>query len=279
MTITGAIYPAIDLTAGERERGTLETVMVTPVPPHEPDPGQVLRGRDHRADHRGAQRRQRRSDHAVLGHRQALSAQMPVQLPLSVLPIVLLCLVPFALLFSAVLLAVCSFARTFKEAQNYIMPVMIISMIPAFTTTMPSVQLERGMLVMPIGNMVLLARELLQGTYTWTQVAIVVLSTTLYAAAALAVAAKLFGQEAVLFSDTRPYRTMLSRRFFTPSDRPVASQVLLLPPCSFRPAFMPSRSRGCFRRPLRPHARPTGVHPVPRVARTRPGGGLRLLQD
>ena len=32
MTITGAVYPAIDLTAGERERGTLEALMAAPVP-------------------------------------------------------------------------------------------------------------------------------------------------------------------------------------------------------------------------------------------------------
>src|SRR5207253_7727759 len=88
------------------------------------------------------------------GITRALSAEMPVEIPISVLPVVLLCLIPFALLFSAVLLAVCSFARTFKEAQNYIMPVMILSLIPAFTTTMPSVRLERGLLVMPVGNMV-----------------------------------------------------------------------------------------------------------------------------
>src|SRR5207245_5142566 len=31
MTMTGAVYPAIDLTAGERERGTLEMLMATPV--------------------------------------------------------------------------------------------------------------------------------------------------------------------------------------------------------------------------------------------------------
>src|SRR5205085_9319852 len=32
MTVTGAVYPAIDLTAGERERGTLETLIAAPVP-------------------------------------------------------------------------------------------------------------------------------------------------------------------------------------------------------------------------------------------------------
>ena len=42
MTITGAIYPAIDLTAGERERGTLETLLVCPVPPMELITGKYL---------------------------------------------------------------------------------------------------------------------------------------------------------------------------------------------------------------------------------------------
>jgi sodium transport system permease protein len=237
MTITGAIYPAIDLTAGERERGTLETVMATPVPTMHLILGKFFVVATIGMITAALNVASVGATMQFSGITKALSAEMPVQIPLSVLPIVLLCLIPFALLFSAVLLAVCSFARTFKEAQNYIMPVMVISLIPAFTTTMPSVRLERGMLVMPIGNMVLLARELLQGTFNWTQVAVVVLSTTLYAAAAIAIAAKLFGQEAVLFADTRSYRTLISRRFFEPADRPNASQALLLAAILFPASF------------------------------------------
>ena len=51
-------------------------------------------------------------------------------IPLSALPWILLLLIPMAVMFSATLLAVCSFARSFKEAQNYIVPVMLAAMIP-----------------------------------------------------------------------------------------------------------------------------------------------------
>ncbi|MEP0841853.1 MAG: CPBP family intramembrane metalloprotease, partial [Phycisphaerae bacterium] len=237
MTITGAIYPAIDLTAGERERGTLETLMAAPVPVLYLIVGKFLvvatvamitavlnLGSVGATMHFGGITRQ-------------ISTQMPVKFPLHVLPIILTCMVPFALLFSAILVAVCSFARTFKEAQNYVMPVIIAAMIPGFGVLLPSVELRGGLLVMPVGNMVLLTRELFQQTYTWTQVAVVLLSTTLYAAAAVAVATRLFGQEVVLFADAGSYRTLLQRRFFRPTAAPTASQALLLAALLFPAVF------------------------------------------
>ena len=58
MTITGAVYPAIDLTAGERERGTLEILVAAPVPRLEPAVRQVRRRADRgRADRAGQPRR------------------------------------------------------------------------------------------------------------------------------------------------------------------------------------------------------------------------------
>lgn len=237
MTITGAVYPAIDLTAGERERGTLETLMAAPVPVIYLIVGKFLvvatvamitamlnLGSVGATMHFG-------------GLTQAISTQMPVKFPLHVLPIILVCMVPFALLFSAVLVAVCSFARTFKEAQNYVMPVIIAAMIPGFGVLLPSVELKGATMVMPVGNMVLLTRELFQQTYTWAQVAVVLLSTTLYAAAAVAVASRLFGQEVVLFADAGSYRTLLQRRFFRPSAAPTLSQALLLAALLFPASF------------------------------------------
>jgi ABC-2 type transport system permease protein/sodium transport system permease protein len=90
---------------------------------------------------------------------------------------------------------------------------------------------------MPVGNMVLLARELFQQTYTWSQVATVLASTTLYAAAAVAVAAKLFGQEAVLFADSRSYKALLARRHFEARLLPTASESLLLAALLFPASF------------------------------------------
>ena len=132
MTITGAIYPAIDLTAGERERGTLETLMVAPVPTVD-----LIAGKFIVVTLIGLMS-------AVLnlisvggtiymaGVGSMLSPGTEFVFPLSALPWILLLLIPMAVMFSATLLAVCSFARSFKEAQNYIVPVMLAAMIPAW---------------------------------------------------------------------------------------------------------------------------------------------------
>ena len=63
------------------------------------------------------------------------------------------------------------------------------------------------------------------------------LSTTLYAGAAVAVAAKLFGQEAVLFADSGSVKTIFQRRFFRPAQRPTAAQAFFLLAVVFSPNF------------------------------------------
>ncbi|MCK4342888.1 MAG: CPBP family intramembrane metalloprotease [Phycisphaerae bacterium] len=228
MTITGAIYPAIDLTAGERERGTLETLMVAPVPTVDLIAGKFIVV-------------------ALIGMLSAalnllsiggtvflgglgdvLSQGGEVVIPLGALPWVLLLLIPLAVMFSAMLLAVCSFARSFKEAQNYVMPVMVAALIPAVVGILPGTRLEGPMLIMPVTNIVILTRDLFTGQFEVAAIIWVTMSTTLYAGAAVAVAARLFGQEAVLFADSGSVKTLFKRRFFKPADRPAAAQAFLM---------------------------------------------------
>lgn len=229
MTITGAIYPAIDLTAGERERGTLETLMVAPVPTVDLITGKFIVV-------------------TLIGMLSALlnllsiggtvylggvgAALMPgsdLSIPLGSLPLVLVMLLPLAVLFSAMLLAVCSFARSFKEAQNYILPVMVAALIPGVVGILPATRLEGPILIMPVANVVVLTRELFLGkTGLAEPILWVVLSTSLYAAAAVAIAARLFGQEAVLFSDSGSIKTLFQRRFFKPRPAPTVSTALLV---------------------------------------------------
>jgi sodium transport system permease protein len=228
MTITGAIYPAIDLTAGERERGTLETLMVAPVPTLD-----LITGKFIVVTLVGLLS-------AVLnlvsiggtiylgGLGELLAPGSNFVLPLAALPWILLLLVPLAVMFSATLLAVCSFARSFKEAQNYVVPVMIAAMIPGVVGVLPGTRLEGPIVVMPVANVVVLTRELFMGRFDYHAIAWVLLSTSLYASAAIAVAARLFGQEAVLFADAGSIRTLFQRRFFLPRLRPTAATALLM---------------------------------------------------
>ncbi len=64
----------------------------------------------------------------------------------------LIMLLPLAVFFSAILLAVGTFARTFKEAQTYISPLMVLVIIPAVMSTLPGFDLNAKLALVPILN-------------------------------------------------------------------------------------------------------------------------------
>ncbi|RME37843.1 MAG: ABC transporter permease, partial [Planctomycetota bacterium] len=228
MTITGAIYPAIDLTAGERERGTLESLMVSPVSTVELIVGKFLVVTTV-AILGAALNLASVTATVYFGGFETIIATTGGTFPIGTMIVILLCLVPFAVLMSAVMIAVCSFARTFKEAQNYVTPVILAVLIPGGIAALPATRLEGIMLVMPVGNMVLLARDFLVGAVIpGRHIAVVLLSTSLYAAAAVAVAAGLFGKESVVFTDAGSWRRLFSRALMRPTRYPAASFGLLL---------------------------------------------------
>lgn len=215
MTVTGAVYPAIDLTAGERERGTLEVLMAAPVPRFALLTAKYL---------------------AVLAVAVLTAlvnlASMTVTLlwsglggvlfgPAGLSPLLLvellLLLLLFAAFFSAVLLCLTSFARSFKEAQAYLIPLMLASLAPGILALMPGLRLGGVLAVAPLVNIVLLARDLIQST-TDPSVTVhpalavlVVLTTLLYALAALSLAARVFGAESVLYSEQSGWADLLRR--------------------------------------------------------------------
>lgn len=274
MTVTGALYPAIDLTAGERERGTLETLAVSPVPVgqivagkfgvivtiamistalnlgsmtamfHFSQIGELagsMRGPISAAEESEARKliEQHDKESAARGfsqrdyleRRERLEREAAKQTGFltTAAPIVLLAMLPFAVLAGGVMLATCSFARTFKEAQNYMMPVMMAFLIPAMVVSyMPTTRLEGVLLVIPVANVVILIRELFLGNYQPAAMTVCLLSTAFYAAAAVAAAAKLYGHEAVLFSDVGSYKAMFRRRFIRPRTFPSAALAVVV---------------------------------------------------
>lgn len=247
MAIMSSIHPATDLTAGERERGTLETLLVTPTPV-----GDIVLGKYLVVLAVGMLTAAINviSIGATLyigGMQNALIRELPIRFSLSTLSAVLLCMIPFSMLFAAVLIAVCSFARTFKEAQSYVTPIGICSLFLAYGANLPSVRLEGFMLVVPVGNMALLVRELIEQKLGIGQNALIVLlSTTLYAIAVLLLAMRLFGQEAIMFANPRSYGAVLARRLFPRRERPTTTHALLLAAILFPIAFylhtLPARS-------------------------------------
>jgi ABC-2 type transport system permease protein/sodium transport system permease protein len=211
MTITGAVYPAIDLTAGERERGTLEILVAAPVPRL----GLLF------------------AKYVTVLTVAVLTALVNLGMMTGTLlvtglgseffggpglsPVVVLevfaLLLMFAAFFSAVLLTLTSFARSFKEAQAYLIPLMLASLAPGLLGMLPGLSLSGPLCVVPLINIVLLARDLLDPARSIDPVAalVVVVSTLLYALAALAVAARIFGAEGVLYSEQSSWADLFRR--------------------------------------------------------------------
>ncbi len=103
------------------------------------------------------------------------------------------------MLFSAALLAISLFAKSFKEAQSYISPLMIVVVLPAVAAVLPGVELNTALALVPVLNTSLVCKEIVTGTYHWGYIALIFASSCVYAAAALRIAVKLFQREDVLF--------------------------------------------------------------------------------
>ena len=134
----------------------------------------------------------------------------------------------FAAFFSAVLLTLTSFARSFKEAQAYLIPLMLASLAPGVMAMIPGLHLEGPLSVTPLVNIVLLARDLAEGHERWSVTIVVVLSTSIYAVAAIAAAARIFGAEAVLYSDQAGWSDLFRRPAEPQSTATVAGALFCL---------------------------------------------------
>jgi ABC-2 type transport system permease protein/sodium transport system permease protein len=210
MTITGAVYPAIDLTAGERERGTLEVLVAAPIPRFSVLAAKyltvltvaVLTAVVNLA---GMTAALMVTDFASkeLGHGE--------QIVLILFEIFFLVLL-FAAFFSAVLLVVTSFARSFKEAQAYLIPLMVVSLAPGLVALVPGVDLSPPLALVPLLNIVLLARDLLRGQAQFVTATLVVGSTAAYAVLAILLAGRVFGAEGVLYGESSGWRELFRRR-------------------------------------------------------------------
>jgi len=234
MTITGAVYPAIDLTAGERERGTMEALIATPAPRF------ALLLSKYVAVVTVAVLTALANLFATWmtlsfgGLGQALFGKngFSILMLLQILPL----LVIFACFFSAILLALCSFARSFKEAQAYLIPVMLLSLGPGLVTLMPNVQFTTLLGIVPLLNILMLSRDIMTGQSSLVPAFAAVFSTIIYACATLVVASRLFGAEAATSGSQETWSELLGRpkkRQILPDIGELAIYLALLFPVFF----------------------------------------------
>ncbi len=206
MTILGAFYPAIDQTAGEKERGTLETLLTTPVKKYEIITGKFLTislfafitGLLNLAS-------MTLSMTMLLG-----SDKINFTIPWSAMGLIFLVLIPVTMFFVAIMMLVSSLANSFKDAQNYLTPVYLICGFPAMVTIVPGFNLNFKSSLIPVANVSLLIKDLLLGKFEIDLIILVIVSTTIYSMIAIAAATRLFNREDVLLSEESNLRLLFT---------------------------------------------------------------------
>ncbi len=161
----GAMYPALDLGAGEKERGTIETLLTSPAGRME-----ILLGK--------------LGVISLSGFLSAISGiiglfvglQFMTELPIEIITtmksiieiktiaLILSLIVPVSIFFSAVLLSISFYAKSFKEAQSLVTPINILILFPALIGLIPGVELTWKTALIPIVNISLVTKEIIAET-------------------------------------------------------------------------------------------------------------------
>ncbi|HZL87729.1 MAG TPA: ABC transporter permease subunit/CPBP intramembrane protease [Pirellulaceae bacterium] len=228
--LTGAFYPAIDLCAGEKERGTLETLLSSPAQRSEIVWGKLLTVMTFSM----VTSLLNLASMGITGTfiltqlQKIASSPLPVEVgppPLIAVVWLVMALVPVSAMFSALSLAIAAFARSSKEGQYYLMPLLMVS-LPLMTLPMlPGSQLDVGSSLIPLTGVVLLLKSLIEGQY-WEAIKHFPLVTAVTASCCLLAirwAVDQFNNEAVLFRENERFtvslwvRHLLRDREDTPS--------------------------------------------------------------
>jgi sodium transport system permease protein len=203
LCMTGAMYPAIDLTAGEKERGTMETILSSPISRLDLVLGKFLLVFSASLTTAVLSVMSMGASFAILGRTQLMNSSngqsFALNVGLTAAVAVFLMALPLAVLFSAVLMTIALFAKSYKEAQSYLTPMTFVVVIPAVASLMPGVELTPKLALVPILNTSLVCKEIISGTYHWNSIALIFASTCVYAAVGLFLAFKTFQRESVLF--------------------------------------------------------------------------------
>ena len=216
MALTGAFYPAIDLCAGEKERGTMETLLLSPASRTEIVLGKfftVMLASITTAllnlVSMGLTGVQIASQVANMGPARSgakMAAVLAPPQPSSYFWMMLL-LIPLAAFFSALCVALAVLARSMKEGQYYMTPLYLVSLPLILVTMAPEVSLDRFFSLVPITGAALLLKSLILGDYTTARIYFipVLLMTLLYAGVALRWAVDLFQREDVIFRESEVF--------------------------------------------------------------------------
>jgi sodium transport system permease protein len=190
MVAIGCFYPAVDSTAGERERNTWETLMSTAA-----SRTSIVTAKYLVVASLGCLA-------GVLNLTAMLVTMRPIMAPLlaqadesieftvpvAAIPVLALAAVLLAGFIAAGMMIFASFARTFKEGQAMITPFYMLILLPIMFLQVPGIKLTVPLACIPIVNVTLMVREAILGTFHWLQIGITLAVSIALVAGAIALA-------------------------------------------------------------------------------------------
>lgn len=202
MSVLGAFFPAVDLTAGEKERGSAETTMLLPVPMTAVHLGKILAvcASAMIATTLNLAALALSAGHLLAQLASATDKSIPVDLPVGALIQILPLAVLFAFFVSAALTGFASLAASFKEGQALLGPVQMLFIFPAMAAQLPGLALDPATACIPVVNVALAFRGLLVGEVGALPLAICALALVLFALAAIWFSVRLRSNEKVALS-------------------------------------------------------------------------------
>lgn len=201
LCLQGAMFPATDLGAGEKERGTLETLLISPIERYK-----LVLGKFFTVAFAGITTALITvSSMAIWG--TVLSQGMAIEFVATFMAsigfidfiLMFLMLVPVVAIFASILLSLSIYAKSFKEAQSYMGTLVILVIIPIIFAMLPGVELTGGWAWVPLTNVALAIKELIKGTMDYYQLFAIFGSTVVIAGALIAFCVYWFNKEKVLF--------------------------------------------------------------------------------
>lgn len=165
--LTGAFYPAIDLCAGEKERGTLETLLSSPAQRVEIVWGKLLTVMVFSVSTAVLNLISMCATGSfIVSQLGQMGAAMRIgSPPIEAMFWLILALLPVSALFSALSIAIAAFARSSKEGQYYLMPLLMITLPLMILPLLPAAELDWGSSLIPVSGIMLLLRAAIEGQY------------------------------------------------------------------------------------------------------------------
>jgi len=195
----GCMYPALDLVTGEKERGTIETLLTVPASRFKIMLGKV-------------------GTISLMGLAAALMGIVGMVLGVKILPdmpedmmevlnnivstkfviMLLAMLIPLCIFFGGLLSALVIKAKSFKEAQSIVSPLTFFLVLPAAMGMIPGIELDWKTALVPILNIALATKEIIAGTINNGQYAAIVISLIVLAVVAVFFSFRQFNKEGMV---------------------------------------------------------------------------------